>query len=80
MVDSLGVMFHELYQRGMKDGTLRADISEETMVSSSFHIMLAAVTRYAVGLVYVPEKGADPESELIMLEELLLSRYVQRTE
>ena len=32
------------------------------MFSGSFHIMLAAVTRYAVGLVYVPEKGTEPES------------------
>ena len=37
--------------------------------------MLAAVTRYAVGLVYVPESGADPENELMMLKDLLLSHY-----
>ncbi len=76
-VEGLQKRLHEMYQKGMKDGTLRSDISEEAMLSSSFHIMLAAATRYAVGLIYVPEKANDPESELIMLEELLLQRYIQ---
>lgn len=75
MVDVLHERFHRLCERGRRDGTLRADISETTMFSSSFHIMLAAVTRYAVGLVYVPEEVNGPESELVMLEELLLSRF-----
>ena len=43
----------------------------------SFHIMLAAVTRYAIGLVYVPDNGTDPESELIMLKDLLLAKFTK---
>ena len=78
MAAALGAMFHVLYERGMRDGTLNPDISEEAMFSGSFHIMLAAATRYAVGLVYVPEKGTEPESELRMLEELLLGRYTKQ--
>ena len=74
VVENLGEQFHALYQRGIADGTLNAEISEQTMFTSSFHIMLAAATRYAVGLVIV-EKAGDPESELWMLEELLLSRF-----
>ena len=74
----LAERFHELYERGRADGTLNTQISEEKMFSSSFHIMLAAVTRYAVGLVYIPEHGVDPESELVMLEELLLSRFIKQ--
>lgn len=77
MVNALGTRFHRLYARGMRDGTLRADISESTMFSSSFHIMLAAATRYAVGLVVMYEDGYDPESELVMLEELLISRFTK---
>lgn len=77
MVDKLGETSHELYERGMKDGSLNTDISEQSMFSSIFHIMLAAVTRYAVGLVYMYE-GSDPASELVMLEELLLSRFVSQ--
>lgn len=76
MVTDLGKRFHVLYERGVQDGTLNTDVSEEAMFSSTFHIMLAAVTRYAVGLVYISDK-VDPESELVMLEELLLSHYAQ---
>ena len=43
------------------------------MFSSTFHIMLAAVTRYAVGLVY---KGTNPDSELVLLENALLREYI----
>ena len=77
MVDALGERFHRLYLRGQKDGTLNTEISEASMLSSLFHIMLAAITRYAVGLVYLPKEANDPESELVMLEELLLSRFVR---
>ena len=72
MVDALVERFHRIYERGQADGTLNTEISEDSMFSSLFHIMLAAVTRYAVGLVYLPKEGADPESELVMLENLLL--------
>jgi hypothetical protein len=75
MVDMLGVQFHSLYERGLKDGSLRTDVSEATMFSSLLHIMLAAATRYAVGLVVVYEDSIDPDSELVLLEELLLSRF-----
>ena len=61
----------DLYERGMRDGTLNAEIPEQTMFSSTFHIMLAAVTRYAAGL------AGDHESELVMLGDLLLSRFTK---
>ena len=35
----------------------------------------AAVTRYAVGLVYIPEKGFDAMEELETMKEMLLERY-----
>ena len=77
MVDALGVQFHDLYTHGARDGTLNTGISEQAMFSSSFHILLAAVTRYAVGLAYVCEEGGSPESELVMLEEMLLNRFTR---
>ena len=75
VVDRLGTQFHKLYERGMRDGTLNPAYTEQTMLSSSFHIMLAAVTRYAVGLVVVYENGSDPENELVLLEEMILSTF-----
>ena len=77
VAESLAAQFHELYERGLKDGTLNSEISEQVMFSSSFHILLAAVTRYATGLMVVYEQRSDPESELKMLEELLLSRFIR---
>ena len=46
------------------------------MFSGSFHIMLAAVTRYAVGLAVVID--SDPESELVMLADMLMTRFTKQ--
>ena len=78
VVNKLAALFHGVYKRGMKDGTLNASISEEEMFSGCFHIMLAAATRYAVGLVYISE-NIDPEKELVMLKRLLLLEYTEGT-
>ena len=75
MVERLRERFHAIYTLGTRDGTMRADMTEASMFSSSYHIMLAAATRFAVGLMYVPEDGDEPENELRMLRDLLLSRY-----
>jgi len=64
---------HKTFEKGKKDGTLRADIQEKEAFSTMLHLMLAAVTRYAVGLVY--ESGTDPEKELLFLRNLLLQAY-----
>lgn len=78
MVDALSRQFHDLYERGTKDGTLNAEIPEQTMFSSVFHIMLAAITRYAVGLAVVNE--SNTESELIMLSKMMLKEFTTNTE
>lgn len=75
IVEKLDERFRELYQCGIADGTLNAEISEHAMFFGSFHLMLAAATRYAVGLVVVYDDNSDPENELRMLEDLLLTRF-----
>ena len=68
--------FHGLYEKGMGDGTIKSDISEESMLSMSFHIMLSAVTRYAIGLVYnKPERGLDMGEELERLKEMMIREF-----
>ena len=37
--------------------------------------MLAAVTRYAVGLAYQPEEGSGPEEELALLRDMMVRQY-----
>ena len=76
VIKSLEGMFHNMYSKGREDGTLKTDISENEMFSSSLHLMLAAVTRYAIGLVY--NDGVDPEHELLLLKDMLMERYTQK--
>ncbi len=73
-IENLRNKFHAGYEIGMKDGTLRADIPENEMFSATLHLMLAAVTRYAVGLVY--DGGIDPLQELFLLKKMLVREYV----
>ena len=65
----------DLRRRAQQDGTLRTDVSAKETLLSSLHLMLAAVTRYAVGLVY--QDDYDPERELILLRNMLLREYTK---
>ena len=69
--------FHRMYERARQDGTVRTDISETEMLSVTIHLMLAAVTRYAVGLVYQPAEGFDDMQELETLRDMLFMKYTQ---
>lgn len=77
MVDGIRERFHAVYLKGEQDGTLRTDIPEEKIFSATLHLMLAAVTRYAVGLAY--ETGVDPEEELMTLRDMLYREYTSTT-
>ena len=75
MIEELKEQFHGMYLKAMQDETLRVDEGEEKMFSKTLHLMLAVVTRYAVGLVYIPESGFDAEEELETMKEMLFERY-----
>ena len=74
IIDEIRSHFHETYQLGCSDGTLKQNIGEEQMFSTLLHVMLAAVTRYAVGLVYT-SGGSDPLIELECLKHMMLSEF-----
>ena len=74
VVDALAARFHELYEKGKLDGTLRTDMPEKEMFSKTLHLMLAVVTRYAVGLVY--DLSIDPEEELKFERDLLFKAFI----
>ena len=76
----LRAAFGRMYCKALRDGTVRTDLSEESMFSAFMHIMLAAITRYAVGLAYVPKNGADPEDELKMLKEMFINNFSNNKE
>lgn len=66
--------FHIIYAKGLVDRKVRTDITEDEMFSVTLHLMLSAVTRYAVGLAYKPQ-GFDAVKELTVQKEMLLARY-----
>ena len=70
--------FHGVYVKGEQDHTIRADEPEEKMFTKTIHLMLAVVTRYAVGLVYTPENGSDPEEDLLFLKNMMLRAYTSK--
>ena len=64
-----------MYLKAKQDKTLRTDDPEEKMFSTTIHLMLAAVTRYAVGLVYIPESGFDAMEELETQKRAIFREY-----
>ncbi len=58
---------------GMTDGTLSTETKVREAFSVSVHLMLAAATRYAVGLVYLNE--SEPERELQILKKMLIREF-----
>ena len=77
MIARFAERFRLIWEKGARDGTLRTEIPWQEAFSATLHMMLAAVTRYAVGLVYRPEGAAEPEEELKILRDLLLGRYTR---
>ncbi len=73
VICTLEARFGETYRKGQRDGTLRTDMPEKEMFSATLHLMLAVVTRYAVGLVY--SQGACIESELLLQKEILMRKF-----
>ena len=69
--------FHRLYEKGLRDGSIRTDEPEQTMFHTTMHIMLAVCGRYAQGVVV---RGSDPDDltkELMILKRMILSTYLK---
>ena len=75
MIGRLRERFHDMYLKAEQDKTIRTDEPEEEMFSKTLHLMLAVVTRYAVGLVYIPESGFDVVKELMTQRNMLYKEY-----
>ena len=74
MIRNLAGQFHIVYEKAEQDHTIRTDVPEMEMFSTTLHLMLAVVTRYAVGLAFMPEEF-DPLKELEFQKEAILSQY-----
>ena len=71
LIRSLEARFSRIYEKGQRDGSIRSDLSEGVCFSTLLHLMLATVTRYAVGLVFMNGE-TDVEKELTTQRDLLL--------
>lgn len=74
-IETFAGMFHELYEKGKKDGTLKTELPEEKMFAATSHIMMAVAVRYAQGLVYSAENEADRTEEYLLLKRMILREF-----
>ena len=76
-ISGIAVLFHGIYEKGKRDGTIRTDQSEDKMFAATSHIMLAVAVRYAQGLLFSADYEKDRTDEYQMLKRLLLKEYVK---
>ena len=69
--------FHRLYEKGVRDGSIRTDEPEQTMFNTTMHIMLAVAGRFAQGVIVQSDDPEDLTKELMILKRMILSRYVK---
>lgn len=76
LVRKIGEQFQVIAEKAAVDGTVRTDVPGAKMFRTTLHLMLAVVTRYAVGLIYQPESEEETLEELETLKYALLRQYV----
>ena len=77
-VGALGLFSHKIYEKGLRDGTIRTDMGEEKLFAATSHIMLAVAVRYAQGLLFSAGDEADRTEEFELLKRALLREYVTK--
>ena len=76
-VEPFSKKFHRLYEKGLRDGSIRTDMPEQTMFNATMHIMLAVAGRFSQGVVVRSDDPEDLTKELMILKRMILSRYVK---
>lgn len=69
--------FHRVYEKGVRDGSIRTDEPEQIMFHTTMHIMLAVAGRFAQGVVIRTDDPEDLTKELMILKRMILSQYVK---
>ena len=75
-IGEISRMFHEVYEKGRRDGTIRTDLPEDKMFAATSHIMLAVGVRYAQGLLYSADDETDRTKEYELLKKMILREFV----
>lgn len=69
-------LFHSVYEKGRRDGTIRTDMNEDKMFASTAHIMMAVGVRYAQGLLYSADSEDDRMEEYLLLKRMILREFL----
>ena len=69
--------FHRVYEKGVRDGSIRTDEPEQIMFHTTMHIMLAVAGRFAQGVVVRTDDPEDLTKELMILKRMILSQYLK---
>jgi len=77
-IGQLERFFHDLYEKGRHDGTIRTDMPEDKLFAATAHIMLAVGVRYAQGLLYQGDSEEDWTQEYQLLKRMILREFVVR--
>ena len=75
-IGMMAVLFHNFYEKGKVDRTIRTDMPEDKMFASTMHIMLAVAVRFAHGVLYSAENEADRTEEFNLLKHMILKEFV----
>lgn len=67
--------FHQLYEKGRRDGTICTNEPEQTMFNTTMHIMLAVCGRFAQGVVIRSDDPEDLTKELMILKRMIMAQY-----
>lgn len=71
--------FHRLYEKALRDDTLRTDISEKKLFAVTMRIMLSLSAKYAEGLLYKADDESDMTDELLIMKNMIMKEYVIET-
>ncbi len=77
-IGMFGKLFHGVYEKGKRDGTIRTDMPEDKMFAATAHIMMAVGVRYAQGLLYSADNEADRTEEYTLLKRMILREFLTK--
>ena len=75
-IGAFAAMFHGVYEKGKRDGTIRTSLPEKRMFAATSHIMLAVAVRFAQGLLWAPGNEADRTEDYLLLKQMILREFV----
>ena len=75
-VIKLGQLFHGIYEKGQKDGTIRTEMPEDKMFASTAHIMMAVGSRFAQNAPYFIYNETDRTEEYQLLKKMIMREFV----